>query len=126
MNRSRVWPTRLMAAAFTTSGIIHLVRPSVFEPLVPRALPNATEIVYVSGLAELVCAGALLARTRWAGPLSVAVLLAVWPGNFQMAIDVTASAGPADRAKVVAVWARLPLQIPMMWAVMQGRDRENA
>jgi uncharacterized membrane protein len=101
--------------------VIHLVKPRVFEALIPEALPRSTEVVYLSGVAELICAAGLVRRTRWAGPASVAVLLAVWPGNFQMAFDVTSSAGPDDRAKVVAAWARLPLQIPMMWAAMQDR-----
>ena len=96
-----------MATAFLVSGVVHLVRPSVFEPLVPKSLPGPT---------------GLLKRARWAGPASVAVLLAVWPGNFQMAFDVTADAGADDTVKVALVWARLPLQIPMMWAAMQDRD----
>ncbi len=54
----------------------------------------------MSGVAELVCAAGLLARRRWAGPASVAVLLAVWPGNFQMALDVTRTAEPGDGVKV--------------------------
>ena len=120
---SRRWAPRALAVAFLTSGVIHLVRPSVFEPLIPRSLPGPTELVYVSGVAELICAVGLLRRARWAGPASVAVLLAVWPGNLQMALDVTANAGPDDTAKVAAVWARMPLQIPMIWAALQDRDR---
>jgi uncharacterized membrane protein len=111
-----------MATAFLVSGVVHLVRPSVFEPLIPKSLPGPTELVYLSGVAELICAAGLLKRARWAGPASVAVLLAVWPGNFQMAFDVTADAGADDTVKVALVWARLPLQIPMMWAAMQDRD----
>lgn len=119
----RRWAPRAVAAAFLASGIVHLVRPSVFEPMVPRALPGPTGLVYVSGVAELVCAAGLLRRARWAGPASVAVLLAVWPGNLQMALDVTSEAGRGGTAELVAVWGRLPLQIPMMWAAMQDRDR---
>ncbi len=115
-----------MGMGFLASGLVHMVRPSVFEPLIPPELPAATELVYVSGAAELVCAFGLLTRRRWAGPASVAVLLAVWPGNFQMARDVTAQAGPEDRLKVAAVWARLPVQLPMMWAAMQGRPARLA
>ncbi len=110
-----------MGLGFATSAIVHLVKPSVFEPLIPPALPRPTELVYASGVAEAVCAVGLLTGRRWAGPLSVAVLLAVWPGNLQMALDVTEAAGPEDRLKVAGVWARMPLQVPMMWAAMQGR-----
>ena len=50
---------------------------------------GAREIVLVSGVAELVCAAGLVhPRTRnAAGWASAALLLAVWPGNFQMAAD---------------------------------------
>ncbi len=111
-----------MGAGFLASGLVHMVRPSVFEPLIPPELPAATELVYLSGVAELVCAFGLLTGRRWAGPASVAVLLAVWPGNFQMARDVSATAGPDDQLKAAAVWVRLPMQLPMMWAAMQGRS----
>ena len=110
-----------MGVGFLASGLVHLARPSVFEPLIPPELPAPTELVYVSGLAELVCGFGLLTGRRWAGPASVAVLVAVWPGNFQMTRDLTARAGPEDRLKLAAAWARLPMQLPMMWAAMQGR-----
>jgi uncharacterized membrane protein len=119
----RRWAPRAVAAALFTSGVVHLVRPSVFEPMIPTSMPGPKEIVYLSGIAELICAVGLFKRARWAGPASVAVLLAVWPGNLQMALDVTAASGPDDTAKVALVWARLPLQIPMMWAVMQDREQ---
>ncbi len=118
----RAWAPRVLGLGFLTSGLVHMVHPSVFEPLVPPELPGATELVYVSGVAELVCALGLLGRRRWAGPASVAVLLAVWPGNFQMARDVMATSGPDEGLKRAAVLARLPLQLPMMWAAMQGRQ----
>jgi len=117
------WAPRAVAAALFTSGVVHLVRPGVFEPMIPTSMPGPREVVYLSGIAELICAVGLFKRARWAGPASVAVLLAVWPGNLQMALDVTAASGPDDTAKVALVWARLPLQIPMMWAVMQDREQ---
>ena len=122
-SKTRTWAPRALAAAFLTSGVVHMVKPSVFTPLVPTSLPSPTGIVYVSGVAELVCALGLLARTRWAGPASAAVLVAVFPGNVQMALDVTSSAQPGDAAKVAAAWGRLPLQIPMIWAAFQNEPR---
>jgi uncharacterized membrane protein len=112
--------------AFLVSGTIHLVRPSVFEPLVPKALPRAREIVYVSGVAELVCAAGLLAKARWAAPASVALLLCIWPGNAQMALDstrkVTEGGGkPGPVLMAAAAWARMPLQVTMIRAVWSTR-----
>ena len=120
---ARVWAPRALAAAFLTSGLVHMVRPGVFTPLIPPALPSPEGFVYVSGVAELICAAGLLARSRWAGPASVVTLLAVFPGNVQMALDVTSAAQSGEGAKVVAVWARLPLQIPMIWAALQNEPR---
>ena len=122
-SKTRVWAPRALAAAFLTSGIVHMVKPSVFTPLIPPALPSPEGFVYVSGVAELICAAGLLARSRWAGPASVAVLLGVFPGNVQMALDVTSAAQPGDGPKVAACWCRLPLQIPMIWAALQNDPR---
>ena len=76
-----------LAAMFLASGVVHLLRPGVMEPMVPRSLPGPRQLIYVSGVAELVCsAGLLHPRTRRiAGWGSAAVLLAVLPANVQMA-----------------------------------------
>ena len=119
-DRRHRWAPKALAAIFVTSGTVHLFKPKVFESLIPAALPDATGIVYASGVAELICAGALLTRQRWAGPVSVALLLAVWPGNLQMAISATQDYG-ATSPQAIATWVRLPLQIPLMWMAMQDR-----
>ena len=120
----------VVTAAFLASGVVHLVRPEVFEPIVPRPLPYKRELVYASGLAELVCAaGLLLPRTRrFAGPASAALLVAVFPANVQMALDarrVIARKGSTTARQVrcaVAV-ARLPLQVPLIRWALQARAR---
>ncbi len=100
--------------------MLHLVRPEVYLPLVPRGLPDPGLLVAVSGLAELVCAGALVTRQPWAGPVSAALLVAILPGNIQFAIDQAADP-TVDPRVVVAAWLRLPLQLPMIWAALQAR-----
>lgn len=112
-----------VAAAFAVSGVVHLVRPQVFEPIVPRVLPGRRAIVLASGVAELLCAAglALPATRRVAGPASAALLVAVFPANVQMAVD--AVRGPRrDRTRAVVTLARLPLQWPLVrWAWRAGR-----
>jgi uncharacterized membrane protein len=113
---------KLLAVIFGTSGLIHFVRPSVFEGIVPRWLPAPRTLVYVSGAAELACTAGLLTRQPWAGPLSAGVLLGVWPANIQMAVDATRASQPWWRQ--VVVWARVPLQLPMLrMAVVTPKDR---
>ena len=120
LERTRQWAPFGLAALFLVSGIVHLVRPETFRSLIPDGLPAPEAINAASGLAELVCAAGLLTRARWAGPASAILLVAVFPGNVTQAI--AASSDPALPRWVVAVaWARLPLQIPLIWAALQAR-----
>lgn len=111
-----------LAAVFTTSGTVHLIRPQVFEPLMPKAVPAHREVIYASGVAELVCAAGLLhPRSRRASAwLSLAVLLAVYPANVKMAADSTRSSD--TKFKVIA-FGRLPVQLPMLWTAYRATRR---
>jgi uncharacterized membrane protein len=102
-----------LAAIFAASGTLHLLHPRPYEQIVPHRLPRKRELVYASGLAELACAGGLVhARTRGvAGWASVALLVAVFPANVQMAFD--AQRTRSAPYKLVTL-ARLPLQWPMI------------
>ena len=116
-----------LAAVFVLSGTLHMVKPQVFEPIVPRALPAPRGLVNASGVAELVCAlGLLHTRTRKAaGWASAALLVAVFPANVQMAVTESkrANRGTGSRAKQVATLARLPLQIPMIRTALKATGR---
>ncbi len=106
--------TKVVIGAFTLSGVVHLVRPQVFEPLIPERLGQPRPWVVGSGVLELVCAAGLATRQRWAPALTTATLAGIWVGNLQMALDVQRSRRPAWQK--AAVWARMPLQVPMMKA----------
>jgi uncharacterized membrane protein len=119
--RYRQYLPWIVAAAFTVSGVIHLAHPATFTPIVPRFLPLRTELVYASGVVELICAVGLWRRNRWAGIAAAVLLVIIWPANLQDAI--TAQHGHDLTTKVVD-WGRLPLQIPLIWFALQsGRDR---
>jgi uncharacterized membrane protein len=114
---------RVIAAAFVTSGIGHLVRPRFFRPLVPRVLPARDAVIYATGVAELVCAAGLLQRRHWAGPVSATMLAAFLAGHVQMALDTTAAARRKPSPKRLAVaagsWARIPAQVPLIRAALR-------
>ena len=112
------WDLRVLTGAFLVSGTVHLVRPRVFLPLVPRWLPARHGIVVWSGVAELACAAGLLvpATRRPAGVASAALLVAVFPGNLQMAVDARRR-GPAYRT---ATLLRLPLQVPLVRTALRA------
>jgi len=109
--------TKLLVAGFLASGTVHLVRPEVFEPLMPSWVPAHREVILGSGVAELACAlGMVLPRSRRvAGWASAALLLGVWPGNITMALDSNRSSSTAFK---IAAWGRVPLQLPMIRAAL--------
>lgn len=109
---------KVVVGAFLTSGTVHLVRPQAFEPLMPEAVPAHREVIYASGVAELICAAGLLyPRTRrLAGWASAALLVGVFPGNLKMAGDALKTRNQTFKAVALA---RLPLQLPLIRAALK-------
>jgi uncharacterized membrane protein len=113
----------LLGAFFLTAGALHFVKPRPYEAIVPDALPAHRELVYASGVAELLGgAGVLPERTaRAAGWWLIATMVAVFPANVNMAVN-------ARRFRAVPeplLWARLPLQaviIGWIWRVAIARE----
>lgn len=93
---------------------MHFVAPRPFDEIVPAALPGPARVyTLVSGAAELVTA-ALLARTgtrRAGGWTAAALFVVVFPANVAMAIDWS----DRDLADRLVAYARLPLQVPLVW-----------
>lgn len=105
---------KALAGVFVVSAVIHLVRPEVYEPIMPKVVPAKRAVVYASGVAELACVAGLLhpGTRRAAGWVSTALLLAVYPANLKMAADAQAGNNTALKA---ASLGRLPMQLPMLW-----------
>ncbi|HSM07077.1 MAG TPA: hypothetical protein VK858_20790 [Longimicrobiales bacterium] len=109
-------PGALLFALFmVAAGVGHFVAPEFYLRLMPPWLPWHEELVFLSGVCE-VMAGVLvlIPRTRRVGGLfAIAVLLGVFPANVWMAVDP--SVWP--EVPTWARWLRLPLQaIPILWA----------
>ena len=109
----------LLAGLFAASGVLHLVRPQAYEPLMPVFVPAHRQVILGSGVAELACAAGLLspAARRAAGWASAALLVGVFPGNLKMAVD--ASRTRSTRFKAIA-FGRLPLQLPMIRTALRA------
>ena len=115
--------TKVLALGFLGSGVIHLVKPAVYEPIMPSWVPKHREVILGSGVAEIVLAAGLLAppTRRLAGWGSVALLLGVFPANLKMAADAM---GTDHTALKVGAVARLPGQWPMIKAALAATRRE--
>ena len=104
-----------VGASFITTGVLHFVRPKMYEAIMPRYLPAHRELVLASGVAELAGgAGLLHPKTRRAaGWWLIATLVAVFPANVEMALR-------PERFKRIPkslLYARLPLQGAMIASV---------
>ncbi len=131
-------PTTLLASAFFVgAGTLHFARPDVFEAIVPDWFPNAKLANHASGAAEAALGvGLLPSRTRrWSALGLIALLVIVFPANVDMAVNdvevksvdgtMTRSAGTAMGALRLVNWARLPLQLPLayaMWRIARRSD----
>ncbi|MDQ3152435.1 MAG: hypothetical protein M3R63_12185 [Actinomycetota bacterium] len=122
MTRRRPRHALALAGMLATTGVLHFTVPQPFDDIVPRSLPGPPRRwTLLSGVAEIAVAAAVaVPRTRRLGGLAAAALfVAVFPANVRMALDWRTRPLPQR----VAVWARLPLQVPLVgWALRASRD----
>jgi uncharacterized membrane protein len=119
MSAHRSRDVTALAAVLATSGVVHLLRPETYEPIMPRVVPAHRAVIHASGVLELGCAAGLLPpRSRsLAGWASLALLVGVYPANLKMATDAARS--DSTPLKAVA-FGRLPLQLPMLWSAYRA------
>jgi uncharacterized membrane protein len=125
MNEKKITPLQIATAiTFMTTGSLHFIAEKFFVAIVPKGLPNPKALVYISGVAEFAGGvGVLIPKTRrLAGKGLIALLLAVFPANINMALN-------PERFKQFpawGLWARLPLQfaiIGQVWAATQRGEK---
>lgn len=95
---------------FISTGFNHLRAPAPFVRIVPSYFPDASTLVALTGVLEIVGALALLwPRVRRPASIGLAALLvAVFPANINMALNPTRF---SDIATPTFFWLRLPLQL---------------
>lgn len=113
----------VLSVLFVLAGINHFIVPETYVGMMPDVLPAPLALVYVSGVAEI--AGgvglAIPATRRFAAWGLVALLVAVFPANINMAVNDLPLGERAVPAW--ALWARLPLQgVLIAWAYWYTRD----
>lgn len=113
----------LAGPVFVAAGLLHFLRPGMYEAIMPDYLPAHRELVYASGVAEMVGGAALLAPDEGVRRLGawwlIATLVAVFPANLHMALH-------PDRypqIPTVALYARLPLQLGFVAWVLAAVKR---
>jgi uncharacterized membrane protein len=113
---------RLFGPFFVLAGAMHFVTPRTYEAIMPDYLPRHRELVYASGVAEIVAgAAAMHPKTRRFGAqLGIATLVGVFPANLHMVLNADRYPQiPGGRKTLIA---RLPLQLLLIaWARAAGR-----
>ena len=107
------------------AGLNHFAHPGVYERIVPAWLPAPGLLVAISGVCEMLGgAGVLLRATRrFAGAGLIALLIAVFPANLNMAQN---PGQYGDLGTPALFYARLPLQLILIvwvWWVCFFRAR---
>ena len=116
---------RVLAAAgpfYVFAGVMHFVIPKTYMRIMPPRLPAHRELVYASGVAEMLGGAALMHPDprvrRFGGWFETATMLAVFPANVYMAVK----ADEFPEVPKPALYARLPVQaLFVAWALAAAR-----
>ena len=116
----------LLSVFFVVAGANHFVHPDGYVAIMPPYLPVHLELVYISGVFEILGGlGVLFLRTRkLAGWGLIALLVAIFPANLHMALNLA----QFPDIPVWVLYARLPFQLVFIgWAWWATRtDSPNA
>ena len=104
---------RLCGPFFVLAGVLHFTHTRWYLSIMPPYVPRHREMVYASGVAEIVGGLGLMTRhRRAAGWWLQATLVAVFPANVHMAMHPELFPKvPGGRA---GLYARLPFQAVFM------------
>lgn len=106
-----------MSLLYIAAGIYHFVRPRFYMKIMPPWLPWHLQLVYTSGIIEIMLGILLIpttTRTMAAWGI-IALLIAVFPANLQMAINYWNKPGFYFWMAIL----RLPLQLVLIWWAWQ-------
>ena len=117
----------LPGPVFIGAGVLHFIKPKIYESIMPDYLPAHRELVYASGVAEAIGGAGLLHPSpvirRYAAWWLVATLAAVFPANLHMALNPERYEQiPGGR---VSLWLRLPFQVLFGWSVLASAKRDE-
>lgn len=104
---------------YAVAGGMHFLNPEFYLKIMPPYLPLHLELVYLSGVAEIVLAVLLAvpACRSLAAWGIIALLIAVYPANIHAAMLAGGPNDPFPEVPVWLAWLRLPFQFLFIaWA----------
>ncbi|MBI3784296.1 MAG: DoxX family protein [Deltaproteobacteria bacterium] len=118
MSRSKRILLYLMAAFYVFAGYMHFAKPDFYMPMIPPYLAWHVQLVFLSGVAEVICGIGLLVPSmrRLAAWGTIALLIAVFPANLHIALN-NVPLGKSPEGLGIWNWVRLPFQLVLIaWA----------
>jgi uncharacterized membrane protein len=118
----------LLAIFFVVAGVNHFLNPDFYVAIMPAYLPWHLELVWISGVFEILGGvGVLFPQPlrRVAGWGLVALLVAVFPANLNVALNDVAV--PGLPSSPLLAWIRLPFQLVFiawtLWCTSPSPER---
>ena len=107
----KIVSTYAMSIGYVTVGLGHFTNTSFFLKIMPPYLPYHTELVYLSGLFEIILGFGLLFKSfkKLVGWGLIFLLIAVYPANIYLAFN-KAPQEAINITPFLASWVRLPMQ----------------
>lgn len=105
----------LLGILFVVAGLNHFLNPEPYLAMMPPLLPWPEALNFIAGGAEILGGiGVLVPMTRRLAAWGlIALLVAVFPANFQIALY----GWPGHEIPAWAAWGRLPFQFLFIWWV---------
>jgi uncharacterized membrane protein len=102
----------LMATAYIAAGINHFINPNFYIKMIRDFLPFAPALVFISGIAEMMCGVGLFipAMRVFAAWSTISLLVAIFPANIYMAMHAEKWHLP-----LWGLLLRLPVQFVLIW-----------
>ena len=124
MNRTKTVSKFVLAAFMIGAGTMHFVNPGFYIRIMPPYLPLHRELVYLSGICEIVL-GVLLLIPRFSTTAAwgmIALLIAVFPANIFVYQNPAVLPAPP-----LFHLLRLPFQgVFLSWAYWHTRPKKQA
>lgn len=122
MERTEAWQRRSrigLAIFYGIAGIFHLALPKPFLGIMPTWVPDAPDVILLTGICEIAGAIGLLvpAVRRYAGIALAAYAICVFPANIKHALDALGSSTASPWQWLYHV-IRLPAQPLVVWLAL--------
>jgi uncharacterized membrane protein len=112
----------LMGFFYIIAGTLHFIIPDSYVKMMPSYIPYHLELVYLSGLFEILLGIFILIPkySKYAAWGIILLLIAVFPANINMAINHIIPSFMENlsyKMQQIILWIRLPMQgVLILWA----------